>query len=170
MWVIPPRSLFLKTPWTLGLHCLQLYPSDETGGRTILGMNVMLGWEVTFAPPPLANTPFSSSLTHPVAGGGGVAQRQQEEVAGFLQWTRSDCDMNRLLSQSAREGEDEGGGGGMWRNVRRSIAVSAVVLMTLVLLVAGRPRRGRHCRGCGCCFKRPRRDSGGTLEKSLQQP
>lgn len=48
LWTIPPSNLFLITPWSLGYACMQLFPSDEAGGRTVLGSNAMLGYDVGF--------------------------------------------------------------------------------------------------------------------------
>jgi hypothetical protein len=49
-WRVPARALFMRTPWTAGLHCLQLFSADEVAGRTVLGTNAMLDYDVAFAP------------------------------------------------------------------------------------------------------------------------
>jgi hypothetical protein len=68
---VPPQNLLLRTPWTSDMHCLQVFPSDEAGGRSVLGTNFMLGLDVGFR--------FSG-------GGGG-------EISARLSWAqaRADC-------------------------------------------------------------------------------
>ena len=48
IWSIPSSSLLLRTPWSAGLHCLQIFDSEEVGGRIVFGTNAMLNLDVAF--------------------------------------------------------------------------------------------------------------------------
>ena len=47
-WRIDPEDAFMRTPWTAGLFCLQIFPAEEVGGRVVLGTNAMLGKDIGF--------------------------------------------------------------------------------------------------------------------------
>ena len=77
MWVLPPSSLLLKTPWSAGLHCLQIFDAEEVGGRVILGTNAMLDKDVAFLADQGRLEWRASDCAMPLAGG-----RDTQEMPG----------------------------------------------------------------------------------------